>query len=70
MSEYHKLRAQLGASARHRPGEDRTDLKREFVTEKLARYVERVVAEAPPLTDEQRQRIADLLAPRAGGGAA
>lgn len=32
---------------------------------KLEEYIERVVAEAPPLTDEQRVRLAGLLS---GGG--
>lgn len=35
--------------------------------EMLAEHVARVVAQAPPLTDEQRERIAALL--RAGGAA-
>lgn len=31
--------------------------------EKLAEYVKRLVDEAPPITDEQRQRIQALLRP-------
>lgn len=34
---------------------------------KLEDYVKRVLEEAPPLTDEQRTRLADLLRPVRGG---
>lgn len=34
---------------------------------KLEDYVQRVLSEAPPLTDEQRTRLADLLRPVRGG---
>lgn len=40
-------------------------------TDALQEHVDRVVAEAPPLTMEQRERIAQLLAPGVvvtGGG--
>lgn len=37
--------------------------RRDFTAEKLAAFVERTVADSPPLTDEQRHRIAQLLAP-------
>ena len=43
---------------------------RDFATEKIAAYVLKVLADAPPLTDEQRVRLAELLRPvrrRAGG---
>lgn len=33
-------------------------------------YIEKLLAEAPPLTDEQRVRLAELLAPVRKGGAA
>lgn len=33
-------------------------------------YVQRLLAEAPPLTAEQRTRLAELLAPVRRGGAA
>lgn len=36
--------------------------------EEVAQHVARVIADAPPLTDEQRERIASLL--RAGGASA
>lgn len=33
------------------------------LTAKIDAYVKRVVAEAPPLTNEQRSRLRELLAP-------
>lgn len=39
-------------------------------TDALQEHVDRVVAEAPPLTNEQRHQLAQLLAPNVvvGGG--
>ena len=60
-------RARIGALSRDRASDDpelvkaRQDLKALCLEE----HIRRVVAEAPPLTDEQRDRIASLL--RAGG---
>jgi hypothetical protein len=34
--------------------------------ERTAEYIERVLAEAPPLTDEQRTKLAELLVPVRG----
>jgi len=42
-----------------------TGLRRDYAAEKLADYVAQVVAQAPPLTAAQRDRIAALL--RGGG---
>lgn len=48
--------------ARHRPGTPELDsARRELAAAKLAAYIRRVVDEAPPLTDEQRQTLARLL---------
>jgi hypothetical protein len=33
----------------------------EMAALRIEEYVERVLAKSPPLTDEQRERIADLL---------
>ena len=42
------------------------DARRELAAVKLADYIERTVAAAPPLTGEQRARLAQMLqAPRA-----
>ena len=45
------------------------DARRDAAAARVEDYVARVVAEAPPLTDAQRDRISTLLRP-AGGDAA
>ena len=41
-----------------------------FTARRLAHHIEKTLAEAPPLTDEQRTRLAELLRPvRRNGGA-
>lgn len=44
--------------------------RRQAATEKIAAYIERTLAAAPPLTDEQRTRLAELLAPARTAAAA
>lgn len=44
-------------------GEASPGTRRDLAAERLAAYVRRVVAEAPPLSDEQRAKIAALLRP-------
>lgn len=46
---------------------NQTDTARELAAARIAEYVSRVVADAPPLTNEQRQRLTALL--QKGGGA-
>ena len=62
-------RARYASLSRSRPADDPEliEARRNMRALKLEEHVARVVAEAPPLTDEQRERIAALL--RAGGGA-
>nr|WP_242600153.1 hypothetical protein [Dermacoccus nishinomiyaensis] len=55
------MRGRIAATRRHHPETDLTELKREHAAAKIAAYVEKTVAEAPPLTDEQRDRLATLL---------
>ncbi|MFX4286288.1 hypothetical protein ACQBJO_12930 [Janibacter sp. G349] len=59
------IQAKLAAASRHRPNEDHSDLRRDHAAEKLAEHIAKVVATAPPLTVEQRDRLASLL--RGGG---
>lgn len=48
--------------ARHRPDSQELDnARRELAAAKLAAYIQRVVDEAPPLTAEQRSRLALML---------
>lgn len=58
-------RARVASLSRSRPATD-PDLiaaRRDLAAAKLADYVARVVAEAPPLTAEQREYIAAQLRP-------
>lgn len=49
---------------------DLLDAQRRLRETRLADYIDRVLAQAPPLSDEQRVRLAELLRPvRNGGGA-
>lgn len=61
-------RSKIASTKRLNPEADVTDLQRQLKAERLADHVRRVVAEAPPLTDEQRAKISALL--RSGGDAA
>lgn len=42
------------------------EARRHLAETKLADYIERTLATAPPLTDEQRRRLARLLTPYVG----
>lgn len=61
-------RARVASLSRSRPADDPdlVDARRNLRAERLAAHIEKVVAEAPPLTAEQRDRLAALLR---GGGA-
>lgn len=56
-------RARLAALTRHRPPSDPAivDAGRDLAAANLAGYISRIVAAAPPLSDEQRDRLALLL---------
>lgn len=62
-------RAKVASLSRSRAANDPDLLsaKRELREQRLASYIERTLEEAPPLTAEQRQRLAVLLS---GGDAA
>lgn len=59
-------RARVAALSRSRTADDPefTDARRDLAAENLAAYIARIVADAPPLTPAQRDRLALLL----GGG--
>jgi len=59
-------RAKIAQTKRDNPHADVTDLRRQLRAERLAEHIEKVLAEAPPLTDQQLNRLASLL----GGDAA
>ena len=51
--------ARAGAEKRWNP--DETSAARDLAAARIEDYVQRLVAEAPPLTPEQRTRIASLV---------
>lgn len=63
-------RGRVASLTRSRPADDPQliEARRDLAAAKLDAYVKRVLAEAPPLTDAQRDRIAALLRPAGGGG--
>lgn len=68
MSSKLSQRGRVAALSRSRQPDDPelVEARRDLAVLSLEEHIRRVVAEAPPLTDEQRDRIAALL--RAGGG--
>ncbi|MGZ4531936.1 MAG: hypothetical protein ACXVXP_06255 [Mycobacteriaceae bacterium] len=54
-------RAKLAAHKRHHPDSDLTEIRRDLKAAHLASYIKRVCDAAPPLTPEQRDRLALLL---------
>ena len=66
-------RARYASLTRSRDPDDPEllEARRNLRAERLADYIEKILAAAPPLTDEQRSRLAELLRPvRTGGGVA
>jgi hypothetical protein len=67
-------RARVAAKSRDHnraacPETELSDAKRDHRAAVLADYIARSLAAAPPLTDEQRVRLAELLRPVQIGGA-
>lgn len=60
-----QTRSRIAVTVRDNPEADVTDLRRQLKAERLADYIERTVDAAPPLTTEQRTRLAAILQ---GGG--
>lgn len=61
-------RARVAAAKRHHPSDPKTaQLMAEFKADRLALHIAHVVNSAPPLTAEQRDRLALLLQDRRAG---
>lgn len=69
MSEVLKARSLLGNATRRGDDEATNEARRDLAAAKIAAYVEKVVADAPPLTDEQRDRLSSIIGAGRGGGA-
>lgn len=69
MSETLALRGRVASLSRSRSANDPDliEARRALAAEKLAAYVAKTVADAPPLTAAQRDRITALLRPAGGG---
>ena len=61
-------RAVIASTKKLHPEADLTDLRRQLKAERLVEHVKQVVDSAPPLTADQRARIAALLTNGEGGG--
>lgn len=68
MSRALKARNELAAACRHHP-EQVEDRRRALAEAKIADFIERTLAEAPPLTSRQLAALAELLKPVQIGGA-
>lgn len=57
------IRSRLATHVRYRPDDTQAadELRRDYRAARLEEYIARTLAAAPPLTDEQRQRLALLL---------
>jgi hypothetical protein len=62
MSRALVARGRLGHATRNHP-EQVEDRRRDLAEAKITDYIETVLAQAPPLSDEQRNRLAELLRP-------
>jgi hypothetical protein len=58
-----KTRSQIANAKRRDPQADVSGLRAQLKAERLEDYIARVVDAAPPLTAEQRDRLALLLRP-------
>ena len=61
MSSWTTERARLAGTLRHNPAADTTELRRDLRAARGEDYIRRLVAAAPPLSAEQRARIAVIL---------
>lgn len=58
-----ETRSKIALAHRKDPNADTTELRRKMREERAAEYIKKLVDEAPPLTADQRARLAELLAP-------
>lgn len=56
-----QARARLAAAERHHPGADTSELRRQLRAERLAKAITTTLTASPPLTAQERCRLAALL---------
>ena len=61
-----QARARKGVAARRGDAEGVRSASRDLTAAKLERHIREAVAAAPPLTNDQRARLAALLRPQGG----
>lgn len=64
-----KTRSELALAMKRDPLADTTELRRRLKADRLEDYIKRTVDAAPPLSPEQRDRLALLLRPSGGEAA-
>jgi hypothetical protein len=69
MPEIQSAATRVARAARAKDPAAEAEARRELAEAKIAAYVERVLAAAPPLSDAQRVRLAALLHRVNGAGA-
>ena len=71
LTDWRTPRARIAALSRSRATDDPDliEARRDLHAARLAEHITRVVDAAPPLTDEQRDRLAVLLRPSGGAAA-
>jgi hypothetical protein len=63
-----QTRSRIAVEIHKNPHADVTELRRQLKAERLEEHIRNLVDSAPPLTDDQRARLAAILNP--GGDAA
>ena len=64
-----QTRSRIANAKRKDPNADVTELRQQLKTERTQQYIEKVLADWPPLTDQQRTTLAEILKPVRVGGA-
>lgn len=60
-------RSKIATAKKKNPDADVTELRRQLKAERLEEHIRQTVDAAPPLSEEQRAKLAHLLHPTAGG---
>lgn len=67
-SDVLKARSALGVATRAGDAQTIIKARRNLAAANLAAFIQKTISEAPPLTEEQLNRIAVILRPTTGGG--
>ena len=70
LSKPQQLRQRIGGARRRDPGADVTELRVQLREAKAEQYIQKLLAETPPLSAEERLHLTRLLAEPDRGSAA